>query len=109
MALLGPANFLWLDADTQYVHADRRRHETAQGLGKPQAPGLHMMCSMAYELSGRHACVGAEIEAVSEHMVLLASLPLSAGPWRPLAQGSVLAIAAGRVLRQETLAPAAGE
>lgn len=108
MAALGPANFLWLDADTLYVHADRRRYETAQGLSEPRAPGLQMMCSMAHELSGRHDCVGAEIEAVSRHLVLLASVPLSAGPWRPLAQGSVLAIAAGRVQRQERLAPAGG-
>ena len=104
MAALGPANFLWLDADVLYVHADRRRHETAHGLSEPCAPGLHMMNSVAHAVSGRHDCVGASIEAVSEHLVLLASLALSDGPWQPLAEGSVLAISGGRVLRQERLA-----
>lgn len=96
MAALGPANFIWLDGDTLYVHADRRRYETSSGLSAPRAPGLHMLRSHAHALRGRHDCVGASIEAMSEHMVLFASLPLSRGPWQPLAQGTVLAVTRGQ-------------
>lgn len=98
MAALGPANFIWLDGDTLFVHADRRRHETDQGLSAPRAPGLHMLRSEGHALRGRHDCAGAAIENLSEHIVLFASVPLSRGPWQPLPQGSVLAVADGRLL-----------
>ena len=98
MAALGPANFIWVDGDTLFVHADRRRHETEHGLSEPRAPGLHMMRSVGHALRGRHDCAGAAIEEMCEHMVLFASVPLSDGPWRPLAQGSVLAVAEGRLI-----------
>lgn len=99
MAALGPANFIWLDGDTLFVHADRRRHETEHGLSEPRAPGLHMMRSEAHALRGPHDCVGAAIEEMCEHMVLFASVPLSEGPWQPLPQGRVLAVADGRLLQ----------
>lgn len=98
MAALGPANFIWLDGDTLFVHADRRRYETARGLSAPRAPGLHMLRSQSHALRGRHDCVGAAIENLSEHVVLFASVPLSRGPWQPLPRGSVLAVAGGRLL-----------
>ena len=104
MARLGPANFIWLDGDVLHVHADRRRYETEHGLSEPRAPGLHMLRSVRGSLSGPHEFVGAAIEAVPEHMVVFASLPLSRGPWEPLARSTVMAVRAGEIVHQEQIA-----
>lgn len=108
MARLGPANFIWLDGDTLYVHADRRRFETPQGLSAARAPGLHLLRSESHALRGRHDAVGVAIEELPEHVVLLASLPLSRGPWQPLAQGELLAVAGGRLLHRGQIGSAGG-
>ena len=97
MRELGPANFLWLDGDVVHVHPDRRHFETRNGLTDAQPPGLHMLRPDAGHSYGRHALVGAEIDALPENAVIFASLPLSDHRWEPLARGTVLSISAGRI------------
>jgi len=101
MARLGSANFLWLDGDVLFVHADRRRHETAHGLSEPMAPGLHIMRPKPGTMGGIHECSGAVLQNPPDHIVVFASVALSDGPWEPLPQGNVLAVHEGKVLFHE--------
>lgn len=101
MTALGPANFLWLDGDNLFVHADRRMYETPEGLTAPQPPGLHMLHPEPGALGDRHDCAGATLEDLPGHMAIFASVPLSDAPWEPLEQGTTLAISAGKILYRE--------
>ncbi|MDE1948306.1 MAG: class II glutamine amidotransferase [Burkholderiales bacterium] len=90
---LGPANFLYCDGDALFVHADRR----TQADGTIAAPGLWRLtrhCSTG----GALACEGLRIEArgVEQDVVLVASVPLTAEGWEPLARGEVLVVRGGR-------------
>lgn len=82
---LGPANFLYSDADTVFAHGDRRRSDA----GAIEPPGLHVLC--------RHCAAGPDEQ---QHVALVASVPLSSEPWQPLAEGEVIALRDGRVVRR---------
>lgn len=107
MAALGPANFLWLDGDTLFAHADRRQHETPQGLTPPQPPGLCLL-DLSPDPMTAHDCAGVTLEDLPERTILLASVPLSDADWAPLPQGTALALSGGRVICREPKAPDAG-
>ena len=90
----GPANFLYADGETLFVHGDRR----IQADGKIAPPGLFVLsrlCQYAGEtVGGNGVRVGAGFQEVS----LVASVPLTAEDWRPLARGEVLAITSEKVV-----------
>lgn len=98
MAKLGSANFLWLDGPRLFVHADRRLHETADGLSLPQPPGLHILQPAPNALGDQHDCTGAKLTDVPRHIVLFASLPLSDAAWEPMEQGTVIAVSKGKII-----------
>ena len=81
---LGPANFLYSDGDVIFAHGHRRR--TDRGAIEP--PGLHVLCRRCVEGDG------------AQEVVLVASVPLSPEPWRPLAEGEVIVLRHGRVLER---------
>jgi glutamine amidotransferase len=99
MTALGPANFLWSDGATIYVHADQRVHETPEGSSPPRPPGLHVLRPEPGALGPSHACAGARFSDMPRHIVLFASVPLSDAPWEPLPRGTVLAVSAGLVVQ----------
>lgn len=107
MAALGPANFLWLDGGTLFVHADRRQHETPQGLTPAQPPGLCIL-DLAPTKDHAHECAGVTIDDLPDSTILLASVPLSDADWQPLPQGTALAMREGRVIAREPGGTAAG-
>ena len=98
MTKLGTTNFLWLDGPRLFVHADKRLNESINGLSLPQPPGLHILRPERDALGAVHECVGAKLENLPSHIVLFATLPLSAAPWEPLAQGAVLVVSEGKVI-----------
>jgi glutamine amidotransferase len=92
----GPANIIYASNDQLLVHADRRTK--APGVIEP--PGLWLL--ERHCVNGESAAVGGEpvqIAARNVNVVLLASVPLTDEPWRPLEQGSVLQLEHGRVIR----------
>ncbi|RMG13140.1 MAG: class II glutamine amidotransferase [Planctomycetota bacterium] len=96
---LGPANFLYADGEVIFAHAHRRRHGSEES---PRPPGLHLLertCACDPEFTSPH---GLRVEAPCgpQRVLLLASVPLSAEAWTPLAEGELLAIARGEVLRR---------
>ena len=93
---VGPVNFLYADGDALFAHA-HRRHQ-ADGTIRP--PGLHLLLrepalQHSVEVDGLHVDSG---NARAHAMAMLASVPLGRGNWRPLPQGSVLALRGGEVV-----------
>lgn len=102
MRPLGIANFLYSDGEFVFGHGHRRTQ--ADGVVAP--PGLWVR--------HRHRAIAATTPAdsgitigTSDHqdtqdgaqeMTLLASVPVTAGHWRPLAEGEVVVVAAGEVV-----------
>jgi len=91
---LGPANFLYCDGDALFAHADRRH----QSDGSIRAPGMWRLarrCVAGGELAAdglRIASGGGEQE-----VFLVASVPLTAENWVPLAEGELLVAHHGRL------------
>ena len=105
MSKLGSANFLYFDGGTLFVHAHRRIHETETGLTEPMPPGLHIRHFAREPTRDDWKSRGARIEDLHEETILLASVPLNERGWQPLAEGTVLALRAGRLLHQARSGP----
>lgn len=94
---LGPANFLYTDGEVLFAHGNRRIQAAT---GRIAAPGLFLMschCVDAHQLlHGNGLTVGPGFQ----EMVMLASVPLTGDgeTWRPLREGEVVAVAAGRIV-----------
>ena len=87
----GPANFLYCDGDVLFAHGHRRKQ--ADGEYKP--PGLfwlHRQCSM----EDRHSTTsGVSVISPNQHVILVASVPLTEEAWEPFLEGEVIAISKG--------------
>lgn len=91
----GPANFLYADSDTLFVHA----HMRTQPDGRKAPPGLYVLERTCCEPPSRMLETGVTLTTVQQTITLAASVPLTEGePWRPLGAGEVLAIREGRIL-----------
>lgn len=98
MRPLGIANFLYSDGEFVFGHGHRRTQ--ADGIVAP--PGLW------FRHRHRGAAASAPADsgvAISDHhageaqeMALLASVPVTAGHWRPLAEGEIVVVAAGELV-----------
>lgn len=86
---LGPANFLYSDGDVIFAHAHRRRTDR----GSIEPPGLHVLC---------RRCV----EATDQEVALVASVPLTSESWRPLEEGELVVLQAGRMITSVLSEPA---
>lgn len=92
---LGPANFIYSDADLLFAHAHRRTQ--ADGVIRP--PGLHWRCvDCAAAQEEQLAGVNMEQQMLPQPLALIASVPLSAEPWLPLQPGELIVLQEGRRL-----------
>jgi len=94
---LGMASFIYSDGDAVFVHGDRRRHSASD---VPRPPGLHVLHRGWGMNSDGQGIEDLPISSGSEwqEMAMVASVPLTAEDWRPLGEGEVLALRAGRVV-----------
>jgi predicted glutamine amidotransferase len=93
----GPANFLYADGDTLFVHAHKRMRQ-AEG---SWLPGLHVLCRhcSGEESSLDTAGLSLSGSGPDQHVVLLASVPLTTeAGWRTLVEGEVIAVRDGRIV-----------
>lgn len=91
---LGPANLLYADGDALFVHGHKRTHA-----GGIRPPGLHVLCRTCAGESGSFETGGLQIASAGlQEVALAASVPLTAGPWRGLAEGETLALREGRIV-----------
>lgn len=90
----GPANIIHASNGRLLVHADRR----TQRPGVIEPPGLWMLERSCRGLHpDNRPGAGIEVTGDATHVVLLASVPLTSEAWRPLEQGSVLAVQSGKI------------
>lgn len=91
---LGPANFLYSDTDAIFAHGHRRKDAT----GQVRPPGLHFLCRRCSPTDDGALIAGVTLPHEAEQEVaLVASVPLSAEPWEPLAEGEIVVLQNGRV------------
>jgi glutamine amidotransferase len=91
---LGPANFLYSDGETLFAHAHRRRWEQNGGYSEPRPPGLSLLSLDGAELRTRGLDVAGDDGDVA--LTVVASVPLTDGPWEPLEEATVLALSGGK-------------
>jgi predicted glutamine amidotransferase len=98
---LGPANFLYADGEALFAHGHRRMQSAS---GRAEPPGLWYLpreCeALPVEAAPTDAdnLAGVTIERASRHSLLVASVPLSEGPWRPLDEGQLLVVQSGQAV-----------
>lgn len=93
---LGPANFVYTDGDAIFLHGHRRR---TPGDDVARPPGLHLLCRSCEVTPGPIEIPGLAISSETQHVVLAASVPLTGEGWTPLAEGEVVAVRKGEVIR----------
>lgn len=98
LARLGMANFIYSDGDAVFAHGNRRRSNVAD---PPKPPGLHFLRRAAGDAPSGFSTDGLQIAAGCGRceMALVASVPLTCEDWRPLAEGELVVLRAGRVVR----------
>ena len=97
MRELGPANFLYADGEVLFAHGHRR----IQADGAIAPPGLwrlHRECAPDADALAMPGLV-TEAGPQPQEITLLASVPLTGEEWRPLDEGEVIVVEAGRLHR----------
>ena len=90
---LGPANFLYADADVIFAHAHYRKQDN-----DPQKlPGLYLL-QRSCSVKGEELADAGVILSQQQEVTLLASVPLSDEAWHALAEGEVVVLKNGSVL-----------
>jgi predicted glutamine amidotransferase len=90
----GPANFLYCDSEVLFAHGHRRK----QADGEFRSPGLfwlHRQCAREDLFSGTS---GVSVISPNQHVVLVASVPLTEEAWEPFQEGEVIAISKGEIV-----------
>ncbi|EMP56897.1 class-II glutamine amidotransferase [Marinobacter santoriniensis NKSG1] len=92
---LGPANFLYADSHTLFVHADRRFQPATDRI---EPPGLYLRsCGLDRFPELLDESVPGSL-ASGQQVTVISTVPLNDKPWQPLAEGEILAIEAGEII-----------
>lgn len=97
MRPLGTFNFLYSDGEFVFGHGHRRRQPDGS-----MGPGLwfrhrHRAEHTAHAAHETEAGVALHPADGAQDLSLLASVPVTAGPWRPLGEGEIVVLAAGEL------------
>lgn len=85
---LGPANFLYSDGELLLAHGHRR----TQPDGAIAPPGLWTLERRCPPAGDGFRAEGLSVSPEGQHVVLLASVPLTDEDWRPLDEGELVAL-----------------
>lgn len=97
LGTLGPANFLYTDGDAVFAHGHRR----TQDGGDIRPPGLRILCRTCSAAADSGHGPGLSLAPRARQAVaLLASVPLSAEHWEPLAEGEIVVLREGLVVER---------
>lgn len=94
LARLGPANFIYSDGELLFAYGDQRQHDS----GVVGPPGLHLLQRWEMPEERTLGTSGVDVSGPDQAVSILASVPLTDEPWRPLVQGELLMLRAGRVI-----------
>jgi len=97
---LGASNFLYYDGDILFAHAHKRMYDQAGELAGPKPPGLQIKKCWTCAYQKAVTCPGLNVGLPDHQTVLLASVPLDDRGWEELAEGTVLALKDGEILKQ---------
>ncbi len=90
---IGLANFLYCDGEVLFAHGHRRKQ--ADGEFKP--PGLYLLKRHCTQTDLFSDASGVSVTSPDQHVILIASVPLTAEAWMPFREGEVVAISNGKV------------
>jgi predicted glutamine amidotransferase len=96
IATLGPANFLYSDAQALFGYGHRRIQAAT---GTVSAPGLWLLerhCSFPPHPGDEQP--GLRVHEGDQSVVFVASVPLNGEAWRPLQEGELIVVSEGAVL-----------
>ena len=97
LARLGPANFLYSDGDTLFVHAHKRHWDEGGGrFSEARPPGLSYASRNDLVVKGLHA-TPAEDDCDA---IFVASVPLTESGWTGLPESSLSALCRGRLIAE---------
>ena len=101
---LGPANFLYADAEFLFAHGHRRIHPKS---GRIEPPGLFRWAHSGHMVEQHLPAQGPpavpdspQAAPVQQAVTLTASVPLGNAQWQPFAEGEVVLVSAGMVSPQ---------
>lgn len=92
---LGPANFLYSDGDAMFGHGHRRKQGASS---RVSPPGLWLLQRWCQTGEYGFASGGVAVAGEGQKIALLASVPLSNGPWEALSDGEVVAVSRGKLV-----------
>ncbi len=95
LARLGPANFIYSDGELMFAYGDQRQHDS----GVVSPPGLHLLQRREMPEEQALGSSGIDVSGPDQAVSILASVPLTEEPWRPLARGELLVLQAGHVIQ----------
>lgn len=101
MREFGSSNFLFFDGEFLFVHADRRRFETDEGLTEPQEPGLNIRSFDEHHRGEPWSARGASIDEIRGPLHLFASVPLDPEGWEPLTRGTAMLLKDGKIVSRQ--------
>jgi predicted glutamine amidotransferase len=91
---LGPANFFYSDGEVLFAHGHRR----IQADGTIAAPGLWLWSCHCADPDAPIQGAGVTVGPGFQEIAMLASVPLTDEPWRPLREGELVVVLAGRLI-----------
>ena len=92
---LGPANFLYGDGAVLFAHGHKRKRPDS---GELAPPGLCVLCRRCAPERGEETLDGVNLQSGEQEVALVASVPLTEEPWRPLDEGQIVALGDGRIV-----------
>lgn len=95
---LGPANFLYADGETPFAHG-HRRIEPATGDVTP--PGLFLLSRRCADADEPIHAGGVSVAPGFQEDLLIASVALTDENWRPFAEGELVAVSSGHLIKAD--------
>ena len=94
---LGPANFVYADGELLFAHGNRRIQAAT---GRIAPPGLFLISCRCLDPQQAVHADGVTVAPGFQELVMLASVPLTGDgeTWRPLDEGELVTVSAGRVI-----------
>lgn len=94
---LGPANFLYADAEFLFAHGHRRIHPAS---GRIEPPGMFCLAQSGSTVESCPPARGVTAAPEMQAATLIASVPLDDRAWQPFAEGEVVVVSAGIVIQR---------